>query len=673
MFLALALSMAAPSAEPPAPSSSDCRAALQVRKPSASRRPVESTDLIETLDIGSNGGMESEPILAISPDHTRVAVAVRRADVVSNDYCTGVYVIDRAGDAALVDHGPGVAFFRYDNFYGMNGFTTGVTKIIPVRWSPDGTRLAFLKFVNGKLRLWGWTQEGGSRELAKADGDIIDFRFAGAGTILAYRIRDEAAQQAQLREEGLGGYHYDDRFVPFAAHHPFAAGPPDFAYRAVELDSLVVREAASEEIALFEQHAADGERAGVKTDGTGKGWVVASAPDGTIECTSVACSDVVDAPWLTPAGRIRYLRREGRGRSLMAIYEWQPGPTAPRRLFQTSDLLTGCTPVDNDLLCAREQSRRPAYLDRIELPSGKSAELWDPNPVFSKLDLGRVERLQWKNDRGVEIFGDLAYPPDFRRGQRYPLIVVQYESRGFLRGGTGDEYPIQLFAKAGYLVLSVQRPASPFAGRGLPLSEQQLLDYAGFAERRSILSAIEAKVSQLVAAGLVDAGKVGITGLSDGSTTVQFAALHSKMFKAASVSGAGWEPSQTWILGPAIQKSYERLGWPASPDDPSPMWSDMSLTRNADRVAFPILIQASDGEFTAMLEAFRALRAAKRPVDLFVFPDEVHIKRQPAHRDNIYRRNIRWFDFWLLGKSMGDGDALAAETARWKKMKATAP
>src|SRR3546814_16462984 len=59
---------------------------------------------------------------------------------------------------------------------------------------------------------------------------------------------------------------------------------------------------------------------------------------------------------------------------------------------------------------------------------------------------------------GTETFGDLVYPVNYDRRKKYPLIVVQYISRGFLRGGVGDEFPIQVFANRGYAVLSIQRP-----------------------------------------------------------------------------------------------------------------------------------------------------------------------------------------------------------------------
>jgi len=86
--------------------------------------------------------------------------------------------------------------------------------------------------------------------------------------------------------------------------------------------------------------------------------------------------------------------------------------------------------------------------------AGTRTLLFDPNPEFATLRLGHVERLHWRNALGVETIGDLVFPVGYRPGRAYPMIVVQYETRGFLRGGTDDEYPIQAFANRGYAVLS---------------------------------------------------------------------------------------------------------------------------------------------------------------------------------------------------------------------------
>src|SRR3546814_6203526 len=82
----------------------------------------------------------------------------------------------------------------------------------------------------------------------------------------------------------------------------------------------------------------------------------------------------------------------------------------------------------------------------------------DPNPEFASLRLGTVERLTWRNNLGLPAWGDLVLPPDRTPGEKLPLIIVQYHSDGFLRGGTGDEYPIFPLAARGFAVLSIENP-----------------------------------------------------------------------------------------------------------------------------------------------------------------------------------------------------------------------
>lgn len=671
--LAMSLAGAATAALPVVAADLDCAKMLEVRRPAGAPRPIEATDLIETLDIGSNGGMESDPVFTLSPDQSRLAVAVRRADGRSNSYCSGIYIVSQDGQASLIDAGPGVAFWRYDNFFGTRGFPTGVTKVITPLWSSNGDNLAFLKLVNDRLQLWRWDVGGHSRPVAAPEDDIVDFRFGADGKSLVYKQRADGPPTEELNEEALRGYRLDERFFPFASRAPFPRGGASYRFYRVDLDGSARGAATEAEIAAFANDRSAALRNGaimvdVKADAEGMSRIHMLIGTAEQFCRSANCTDIEGQPWVTQSGHIRFVRREGWGRSLAAIYEWKGGDTDPDRLFQTSDLLMGCVPIDDDVLCVRENSARPRYIDRISLQDGKSRPIFEPNPDHAKIVHGRVERLQWINAMGIPSFGDLVYPPTFQPGRRYPLIITQYESRGFLRGGTGDEFPIQLFAKAGYLVLNIERPQSPVPAKQLAPLERQRRENADFLARRNILSTIEAKVLELIDTGLVDPDRIGITGLSDGSTTTQFAALHSQMFKAASISGCCWEPSQTWLLGTAIQQHYQSIGWPASPEASSAIWSQMSLSRNASSVAFPILMQVADGELYPTLEAVRALRAANSPVDVYIFPDELHIKRQPTHRLNVYRRNLRWFDFWLMDKMPADGIE-REEASRWAQMR----
>src|SRR3546814_19693479 len=54
---------------------------------------------------------------------------------------------------------------------------------------------------------------------------------------------------------------------------------------------------------------------------------------------------------------------------------------------------------------------------------------------------------------------------------------------------------------------------------------------------------------------------------------------------------------------------------------------------------------------------------------MFVYPNEHHIKWQPAHRLAVYERDIDRFAFWF--QNVVDPDpAKAAEYDRWKEMRA---
>src|SRR3546814_6240609 len=82
------------------------------------------------------------------------------------------------------------------------------------------------------------------------------------------------------------------------------------------------------------------------------------------------------------------------------------------------------------------------------------------------------------------------------------------------------------------------------------------------------------------------------------------------------------------------------------------------------------LFQAAENEYLAMVGSHTALRQSGMPSDLFVFPDEDHIKSQPAHRLAVYRRNLDWFGFWLKDEIPSD-PTRRTEVERWQDRKST--
>ncbi len=62
------------------------------------------------------------------------------------------------------------------------------------------------------------------------------------------------------------------------------------------------------------------------------------------------------------------------------------------------------------------------------------------------------------------------------------------------------------------------------------------------------------------------------------------------------------------------------------------------------------LSNSSDHELLAAAQSYAAFRDHKRPFELWNHVGEYHGKWQPAHRRAIYKRNIDWFNFWLLDR-----------------------
>jgi dipeptidyl aminopeptidase/acylaminoacyl peptidase len=651
------------------------------------KRTLRPVDLVRLRDIDpSEPGAIQAHLFTRSPDGTRAAFQLRRADPERNSYCLGMVVLplQPGGQPILVDRGGEFLRAHYD-FRGKADFPMGVARVITPRWSADGHWIAFLKRENGLTQVWRAEADGsGSRPLTSSKVDVEDFRLSADGRTLLYTSRPAlAAAYQRIETEGLRGYHFDDRFAPTSSNRPYPLAPVARIVTALDLQSGRSREATEQEAAVFpslpifeiagtDAWTASGRRAWIEvpkeTFYASRGRLIAEARSGRFDtCADAACADAM-RPWWTAAGHVRFLHREGWANASTAIYDWTPGASAPRRLYVTDDVLVDCAADHDDLICLREGSLVPRRLERLDPASGRRTILFDPNPEFGQMPLGKVERLHLRNAFDLPFDADLVLPVGYQAGKRYPLVVVQYDTRGFLRGGTGDDFPIQAFANDGYAVLSVGLPdfEAPNVKPGDILAGERG-NLAQFANRRSEVSALEVATRLAIDRGIADPKRIGLTGMSDGATSATYAVLHSKMFAAISITACCFDETFPARVGPAAARYFANVGYPKMTDRSAyadHFWSEISLVRNASSITIPILIQVSDDELMSTLPTFTALREVDAPIDMFVLPGEHHVKWQPAHRLAIYQRSLDWFDYWLKGEIPAD-TARQADVRYW--------
>lgn len=648
-------------------------------------RDVTATDLIELREIGyPDAAITGDSPLAVSPDGSEVAFVLSRANVAANNYCRGLVLVPlNGGSPRLLDSGG--EFIPLQTFIRGLMVTVGLPRLVVPVWSPDGRSIGYLKREQGVTQAFVVdVQTGNNRVVTHSPTNVEELRWSPDGSALLFRTRPGVAETRKLiAGEGSSGWLYDSRVAPNYGATPQVREEDALpATLTVDLRSGIVRKApiAAAISSVGRETQRPLRRVWTKPDGDSlvapeRIWATNRAGK-PIRCGAQSCSGrILRFWWDSGASAVRYIRSEGWDGEATAFYRWKPGEDAPVRTFTTTDAIENCAQAAERLACTIESATLPRRVILLDPESGEEQLVFDPNPEFRRIRLGSVKRLHFRNNRGLPAWGDLVLPPGSKRSSHLPLVIVQYHSRGFLRGGTGDEYPIYLLAAHGLAVLSFERPRA--VSDLIPgLKTEAALNAADqreWTERRSLLSSLLAGVDSAVKTGWIDPRRIGITGLSDGATSARFALINSRRFVVAAISSCCLEPKTVMTYGGIAWAKFNRAsGYPPATRTNPHFWRPMALSLNASKLKIPLLMQLSDDEYLLALEAFEALREYRAPTELFVFPGEHHVKWQPVHRLAIYNRNLDWFNFWLRCREDPD-PSKKAQYQRWEAMRLRTP
>lgn len=276
----------------------------------------------------------------------------------------------------------------------------------------------------------------------------------------------------------------------------------------------------------------------------------------------------------------------------------------------------------------------------VSRSGGQAVRLTDLNPELAGYDLPEIQFHGWLSTDGLPITGFLVRPPAGVGRAPYPTIVYPHggpynRSTRRLRG-----IPTSLMlASHGYLVLEPNYRGS--RGFSEAFGQANRNDFGG-GDYQDILSGVDA----LVAQGLADSAKLGITGGSYGGYLTNWAIANTNRFKAA-VTTYGIFNFITDFSN-AASPSYEReyLGayyW----DDLGRYWdrSPISKVRN---ITTPVLLLHGDLDHRVSIanarEMWTALTTLQRTVEFVHYPRERHGFSEPNHRIDAARRTLAWFE-----------------------------
>ena len=566
------------------------------------------------------------------------------------------------------------------------------------RWSPDGTRLAFLAQDDKtkQSQIYVMPMVGGDAQRITGTKEGIDeFTWSPDGDRIAYITQDPPINDKAIKAHDKAFQVTDGNFLLRKALAPWhlwvVAATGGTATRLTQGDYSLQTDQEGATPLVWSR---DGKSivftkfpspywgpsfrsviADVAADGKGKPMTVvgdqgandfAYASDGrtfaflrmrngdqnngnavyvgghgaTRDATAALARNLNAYAWL-PGSRALLLQGDLGTRSVL----WEQPSDGAARGLDLGDVEAG-----NDLSIAKTGEvafigSTPTHPDELYVMASANAKprrLTDVNAFVDKLELARTESVQWNSDGGTSADGVLTYPVGYHKGKTYPLVLV-------IHGGPESASTVrfsplpQLLSAAGFLVFQPNYRGSTNLGDAY---QHAIYRDTGTGPGKDVMAGLAA-VGKL---GIVDTNRIGVSGWSYGGYMTTWLTGHYDVWKAA-VAGASLTD---WVMDYTV--AYYQMGdtyffgstpWSAEGWD---IWRQQSPITYARSVKAPTLIMGDVGDPNVPLvnsyEWYHALRDNGVQVEFWAYPADTHFPGDIVQQTDVYRR---WVD-WMTGR-----------------------
>lgn len=691
--------------------------AQDLQELSSTTRPITVEDLATIRDISA---------FSLSPDGTEIAYQLREPIPAANKYKLTWHVArtDRSSEPILVAEAGEPQFLEFDN-----GLRNGYIIAKEPKWAADGNAIVYTKRDENVMQLWMSGTDGTwNKRISPATHDVGEFIPLTEPAEIVFAMTNESIGMRELAadKESATGYLLDSSYWPGmdVSRPTFRSGKPQlgrqgsranlstelpsgfdlYVYNWAETSLVEVRPEHTQEFLDAQKEwrppvkrladnwslqdpalvAESNDREIMAwtdiADATDKSarpafklFVLDQATGEVIECEAKECTGIISGLWInSELDEVVFQRRQGPNYASHAFYAWsvKGGPVREILSESSNHQFRSCQYATRYLVCIYEDSNRPNRLVTIDTTGGEVSTVVDPNPIFTDLELGRAHRIHWTNDFGFHAYGDVVTPPDYDPRKSYPLVITGYRTDGFLRGAVGDEFPIFPLANEGFIVFNYDLPrVSDYLSPGQNYDRIRREINRNNLRARSIISTIESGLSLVEEQFSVDSSRIGITGISMAASAAYLSMIHSNRNIATAITGyAIGDPISYYVGSPNIREGFEALGKSLPVGPGLDGWKFNSPSLNADSIGTPILINNADRELIGTMQFAATMYAKSKSVEIYVYPDEYHVKWQPAHRYAIYRRNVQWLKFWLQGVEVLD-PIDPEQYERWRTMR----
>lgn len=273
----------------------------------------------------------------------------------------------------------------------------------------------------------------------------------------------------------------------------------------------------------------------------------------------------------------------------------------------------------------------------------------DSNPWLAGVRLAPQEVVRHRAKDGLELEGILIRPLEAPAGGKAPLILAVHGgpeahiSDGWL---TSYSLPGQVAAARGFAVFYPNYRGS--TGSGVAFSKLGQGDAAG-KEFDDLVDAVD----HLIAIGLVDGAKVGVTGGSYGGYATAWCGTRFSERFAAGVMFVGISDKISKTGTTDIADEEYLVHARKRPWEDWQFLLERSPIYHAGNSRTPMLILhgADDPRVHPgqSMEMYRHLKLrSKAPVRLVLYPGEGHGNRKAASRYDYHLRMLQWFERYLM-------------------------
>jgi len=630
-----------------------------------------------TVDDNLNMKRVSNP--CISPDGKWVIFSMAKLDWKENKYPSHLWMVSTEGGEP----------FQYTSIEGDSS----------PQWSPDSTRLAFLRTTGEKeeksRQIWIIRTSGGEAiKLTDHKDTISAFKWSRDGKYLVFSAPDAKSKEQKEKEKqgddaifvdegpnGQGRESWSNLWlfdVENKKEEPitkekmsvggFAISPNGsqvaFSYRT----SNTRNEPFMEELGLV--NIKEGKLIHLtnnKAPESQPRW----SPSGK-EIAYLAPDDkafVLADPkiWIMDVQSKSYRKVSGDFQGSIRTYEWSPDGksllfnTAVRtnsHLFKLdlasgkiTQLTKGEGVIGNCSFSADatkvayiySNAQQPSDIWFADLAKEDSRRLTEVNPWVKELALASAQVITWKSEDGLPIEGILYLPPDYKPGTPLPLVLnVHGGPAGVFLNSFRGMYHI--YAGLGYASLCPNVRGS--TAYGDKLLQGNMSDIGG-GDFQDLMSGVD----EVVKKGIADPDKMGVKGWSYGGILGGWTITQTNRFKAASLGAMVTDWNSEYGQGFNYDVRYWYIGekpWTNFKD-----YRRMSSITYIKNVTTPTLLLHGEQDVTCTIEQsmnfYTGLKEEGKTVRFIRFPREPHGFREPHHQRIRDGEEIAWMQKYVRG------------------------